>query len=298
MKNCIAALAVLTFSLIVAPVARADDANNDPMGYHSGVGGYFQHWFDRVDAAQASQPHWIPPLVTTTPLLLELARYDQFWEHGANNANLDVYNGNHFLELIPTTTNEVLINPPAYQVSSGSQHRAGWGDWPFLALKQRLLSANEQDGNYILTGLISFQVPSGNSAFTTHAAIITPSISGGKGWGDFSVQATLGLPIPTSHETTIGYSATFNAALQYHWRRYVWPELEVNATDFFSGARGGKTQIFLTPNIMFGVIPIYGRIRAIFGVGYQFAVSPKLTRTPVVTPTYQNAWIVSARILF
>ncbi|HEX2943327.1 MAG TPA: hypothetical protein VHO91_19900, partial [Rhodopila sp.] len=30
---------------------------------------YFAHWFDRVRVAQASQPHWMTPLVTVTPRL-------------------------------------------------------------------------------------------------------------------------------------------------------------------------------------------------------------------------------------
>jgi hypothetical protein len=46
------------------------------------------------------------------------------------------------------------------------------------------------------------------------------------------------------------------------------------------------------------VIPIHERISAIIGVGYQFAVSPKLTRLPVPAPVYDSAWIVSGRLLF
>jgi hypothetical protein len=294
-----ATLVMLTVCLTNAPVALADDAANDPAGYHSGLDSYLRHWFDRVDAAEASQPHWLPPLVTTTPRLLEAVRYDQFFEHTGTGSSIDVYDANHFLELIPTTTNEILINPPAYQVVHGGKLPAsGWGDWPFLLVKQRLFSANEQHGNYMLTALLGFQVPTGNTAFTNHAPVITPSISGGKGWGDFDVQATLGFPIPTAHDTTIGYSATFNVALQYHLLTYFWPELEANVTRFFSGQRGGKTQVFLTPNLMLGVFPIYGRLRAIVGAGYQFAVSPKLTQTPALTPMYNHAWIVSARLLF
>jgi hypothetical protein len=45
----------------------------------STVGEYFNDWFKRVDETQAVQPHWIAPLVTTTPLLTELYRYDQNW---------------------------------------------------------------------------------------------------------------------------------------------------------------------------------------------------------------------------
>ncbi len=69
-------------------------------------------------------------------------------------------------------------------------------------------------------------------------------------------------------------------------------------TSYFTGQRGGEIQIFLTPGLMLGVFPIYDRVRAIIGGGYQFAVSPKLTETPVLTPAYDHAWIVSVRLLF
>jgi hypothetical protein len=59
-----------------------------------------------------------------------------------------------------------------------------------------------------------------------------------------------------------------------------------------------RSAVFLTPTLMIGVIPIHERISAIIGVGYQFAVSPKLTRLPVPTPVYDSAWIVSGRLLF
>jgi hypothetical protein len=293
-----AGLVLLAFGLIDVPAARAGDADDDPMGLHSGIDGYFQHWFDRVNAAQASQPSWMPPLVTTTPLLLELVRYDQFWEHAGNGANVNVFDGNHFMELIPTTTNEILINPPAYQQRSGGMPASGWGDWPFLGFKQRLLSANAQEGNYILTSLLTVQVPSGNKAFTNLGAIITPSIAGGKGWGNFVVQAAFAVPIPTSHESTIGYAPTLNVALQYHLLQYLWPEVEINTTDYLTGARAGKVQTFITPGVMFGIYPIAGRIRTIVGAGYQVAVTPKLTRSPVLTPVYDHAWILSVRMLF
>jgi hypothetical protein len=35
------------------------------------IADYFAHWFDRVDAAQASQPHWMTPITTVTPRLEE-----------------------------------------------------------------------------------------------------------------------------------------------------------------------------------------------------------------------------------
>ena len=291
-------LTMLILGWVAVPEARADDGGIDSRDYQVDLGRYFQHWFDRVDAAQASQPSWMTPLVTVTARLTESVRYDQYWEHAGNGSRVDVYDANHFLELIPTTTNEVLLNPPAYEVRSGNPAAAGWGDWPFLQVKQRLLSANEHQGNYILTALVEFQIASGNTAFTNRTAIITPGIAGGKGWGKFNIQTYVAFPIPTSHTGTIGYSAELNVALQYNLLTYFWPEFEVNTTRYFSGLRGGKTQVFLTPGLILGVFPIYNRIRATIGAGYQFAVAPKLTRTPVLTPVYDHAWIVSAHMLF
>lgn len=68
---------------------------------------YFAAWFDRVDAAQASQPHWMTPITTVTPRLEEEFRYDQFQQFLGNGAEVNNYFGGKGLELIPTTSNEI-----------------------------------------------------------------------------------------------------------------------------------------------------------------------------------------------
>ena len=114
-----------------------------------GIAGYFDHWFDRVNEAQETQPRWMTPLVTVTPRLEEEVRYDQFWQHLGNGGSLQNYDGGKGLELIPTTTNEVILNlPPFEERQVGRTRASGWADWPFLLVKQRLLSADEQNGNY------------------------------------------------------------------------------------------------------------------------------------------------------
>ena len=85
-----------------------------PVSNSSGISGYFANWFNRVEQAQASQPHWMTPLVTVTPRLEQEVRYDQYWEHLGNGAEVNSFGSGKGLELIPTTTNEVLLNPPAY----------------------------------------------------------------------------------------------------------------------------------------------------------------------------------------
>ena len=240
------------------------------------------------------------PLATVTPRLEEEVRYDQFWEHLGNGGNLQNYDGGKGLELIPTTTNEVILNLPPYEERQVGRTRvSGFADWPFLLVKQRLLSANEQSGNYIVTAFLSVQAPAGIKTLTQDAWVVTPTIAAGKGWGDFDIQATVGAAIPTSHQDTLGTQLLGNVALQYHLLHYLWPEFEVNDTVWLNGSqRGGKNQVFLTPGIVFGRFHLAGRVRAAIGVGYQFAVSPDERLRPVLDPVYDHNWILSARLSF
>src|SRR5579875_1391421 len=225
------------------------------------LGDYFAHWFDRVNAAQASQPHWMTPVVTVTPRLEEEVRYDFGFQHAGNGSDLTNYGMGKGLELIPTTSNEVLFNFPPYEQRTVKKPATGFGDTPVFVVKQRFLSANEESGDYILTGFLSVQAPTGVAAFTNHAYVVTPTIAGGKGWGAFAVQATLGVGLPLSHETSIGTSVVTNVAFQYHFNQVFWPEFEVNHTYWGDGAREGKNQVFLTPGIIFGRFPIVWRLK-------------------------------------
>jgi hypothetical protein len=267
------------------------------------VPGYFANYFAVVEQAQASQPHWITPIATVTPRLEQEVRYDQFWQYRGNGQQQNVWDGNKGLELIPTGTNEVLINPPAYQerfhTKRPVQPVSGWLDAQFLVVKQRLFSANEQEGNYIVTAFLGVTAPSGNAAFTNGAWVITPTIAAGKGWGDFDIQATAGIGLATRNQSTVGNVVTTNIAFQYHVLKYFWPEVEVNHTYWMTGnQRGGKNQIFITPGIIFGRFVIHDRIKAIVGVGYQTAVSPTYTTKPVLTPVYNHAWLLTTRLTF
>ena len=202
--------------------------------------------------------------------------------------------------MIPTETNEVLINPPAYQYKGNTGSPAnGWLDDQFLVVKQRLLTANEQNGNYILTAFLGVTAASGNAAFTNKTWIVTPTIAGGKGWGDFDIQATSGIALPFQNTDQLGKSIATNVAFQYHLLKYLWPEFELNETYWLDGKqRGGKNQLFLTPGIIFGRFVIHDRIKAIVGGGYQVAVTPKYIDTTEQTPAYNHAWILTARLAF
>jgi hypothetical protein len=259
---------------------------------------YFATWYDRVHAAQESQPHWMTPLATVTPRLEQEYRYDQSWQQLGNGAQISNFFGGKGLEFIPTTTNEILINVPPFLERTLVKPATGFNDWPFFTVKQRLVSANEENGNYIVSAFLGVQAPTGIAAFTNHSWIVTPTLAAGKGWGDFDIQGTVGVPIPTSHEHFIGTSIVSNVTFQYHFAQYFWPEIEINDTYWTNGVRGGKNQIFLTPGIVLGRFPLFGTAKAVVGFGYQFAVSPELTKVPVLTPTYNRAWILSARVPF
>ena len=281
-------VAFLALCLVAAHCgyARADDAPSS-----SPIADYFDGWFDRVARAQAEQPHWITPLATTTPRLEEEFRYDQYWEtlpHGGGH--IDSFGAGKGLELIPTERTEVIIGVPPYMDRTGKSDHGGLGDMPLL-LKYRLAAENESAGNYIVTAFLGAGVPMGDRVFSSHHYAITPTIAVGKGWGDFDVQMTLGDSIPTGQADEIGHPISLNTAFQYHMWDVLWPEMEVNYTYWPDGKKEGKSQVYLTPGVVFGRFPIIDRLKLIVGVGYQFVIAPE-------NPGFQHNWILSVRTAF
>jgi hypothetical protein len=252
---------------------------------------YFGDWFARVTKAQAEQPHWITPLVTVTPRLEEEFRYDQMWESLPSGKTLTIYGGGKGLELIPFERVEVIIGVPAWESENTSPAKQGWADENFL-IKYRLLSANEKEGNYILTAFFGLSVPNGSSAYSQEHFVYTPTIAFGKGWGDIDFQSTLGVSIPDngSDSKGAGTPILWNTAFQYRVAKIVWPEVEFNYTDWPNGKHNGIDQLFVTPGVVIGRIPIAGRLGLTIGAGYQVAATDK--------PLYSNNFILTARLPF
>lgn len=251
---------------------------------------YFDNWFDRVSKTQAEQPRWVTPVATVTPRLEEEFRYDQSWEYLPGGHSLDVYGGKG-VELIPAERIEVIIGVPAYESENTSPEKNGWADETFL-LKYRILSATRDQGDYILTAFMGLSVPSGSANYTSHHYAWTPTIAFGKGWGDFDFQSTLGVTLPDngSAPTGTGTPLVLNTAFQYHVAKYFWPELEANYTHWPNGKHDGLDQLFLTPGLVVGRIPIHGRVGLTLGLGYQIATTD--------TPLVRNNFIFSARMPF
>ena len=234
--------------------------------------GYFADWFQRVDKTQAEQPHWITPLATTTPRLEEEFRYDQLWQVNPKGVTTDNYDGGKGLELIPFERVEVIFNLPPYLDHNSSTVHNGFGDVAFL-FKYRLLAANEEHGNYILTAFLGWSLPTGSYTNGSRHATITPTIAYGKGFGHFDGQGTFGIAFPTADTNIVGQNYLWNNAFQYHMFRKFWPEVELNSTFFQDGKNDGKKQNFVTPGLVIGRLHLWKRVGLSIGGGYQIATT-------------------------
>ena len=281
---------VLALILFGQQVLAADGAATG----QGGVAGFLDAWFATSDAAKEAQPHWMTPVVTVTPRLEQEYRYDQTWQNRPNSVDITNYGGGKGLELIPTANTELIIGEPAYQTRNTPKGRvSGWADETLL-LKYRVLSANEEHGNYIVTAFLGVSVPSGSDVFTNHDTIVTPTIAAGKGWGTraagFDVQSTLGVAIPTGDKRTLGMPAVWNTALQAHILEKLWPEIEVSYTYYKDGPNDGKKQVALTAGLVLGRFEITPRLKLIVGGGYQKPVSSFYT--------FNHTWLLTARAAF
>ena len=252
-------------------------------------------WFAVVNKSQEEQPHWMTPLVTITPRLEEEYRYDQTRQYKPGNTTLTNYGGGKWLELIPSENVETIIGQPGYLVQqTPTTTTRGWADETFL-VKYRFRSANEENGNYIVTGFLGLSTPTGNHPFTAGQTIVTPTLAVGKGWGTreqgVDVQSTLSASIPDANQNVAGLPVAWNTSLQAHVSNLLWPEIEASYTHWKAGPLAGKNQLIMTYGVILGRIPLEGRTKLILGVGYQDAAATAFS-------TYNRGWVTTARVAF
>ena len=238
----------------------------------SAQGGYIADWFHRVDRTKEEQPHWLTPVATTTPRLEEEYRYDQLWQTNADGITTNNYGGGKGLELIPFERVEVIVNVPPYLMHNDPAVHDGFGDLAFL-LKYRLFSANEQHGNYILTAFLGWSFPTGDHKNGAPHPVITPTLAYGKGFGNFDLQGTFGVSIPTADAGVLGRTYAWNNTFQYRLFRKLWPEVELNSAFFQDGNNDGQKQNFVTPGLVLGRFELWKRVGLTLGAGYQIATT-------------------------
>lgn len=264
---------------------------HDDSGFFASITDYFSHWFDRVDATLAEQPHWAPPVATTSPRLQEVLRYDIMWQSLKGGHELWNYGSGKGIEFIPAERIQFIVGIPPYETENTSPPKNGWGDQSFL-MKYRFAAANEDEGNYILTGFMGLTVPNGSSDYTTKHYVYSPTLAGGKGRGDFSIQGTVGTSIPDNGGVSKGAGTPFlaNCILQYRIAKVLWPEVEANYTYWPNGVHQDLNQLFIKPGLVVGKFPIYGRVNCMFGIGCQVAVTDN--------PLYHRNVIFTTRFPF
>jgi hypothetical protein len=103
----------------------------------------------------------------------------------------------------------------------------GFGDAQ-LQLKYRAFSANEPEGNYVVTPSITSTFPTPSSGNGQPTAIVTPMLAAGKGFGTWNVTGTMSAGLPAGHEATIGRTYGWNRLVQDWLRRVISPGVEVN----------------------------------------------------------------------
>jgi hypothetical protein len=261
-----------------------------PCGFGQETGGsFFDEWQRRASESQAEQPHWVTPVATVTPRLEQEIRYDVSFRTVPDGTTTDNIGNGKGLELIPARPIEIILNIPPYLIHHQTRIQDGFGDFSAL-IKYRLASAPEDKGNYIATVFLGASFPTGRVPNGAGHAIITPTLALGKGFRDLDLQTTFGVNIPTSESATAGHPLLWNATLQYHLAKRIWPEVEMNATFWPDGTLGGKKQIFVTPGIVFGRFPIHKRLGFTIGGGVQIAASSY--------HQYNHNWIVTARMPF
>lgn len=253
--------------------------------------GVMVNWLKSVTEIQSEQPHWATPIVTVTPRLEQEVRYDQFWQYGREGHELNSFGGGKGIEFIPAQNMEVIVGVPAYQTRDNPGGSGGFADENLL-FKYRLLSANEEHGNYILTAFLGVTLPVGSDYNTGHHEVTTPTIAFGKGWGDFDIQSTLGISVPDdgAPRDQAGTPVIWNTALQYRLFTYAWPEVEFNYTWFPNGENEGRNQLFVTPGVVLGKFVIDKRFGCTVGAGCQLAVTQ--------SPAYYHNVILTVRFPF
>jgi hypothetical protein len=249
---------------------------------------FIDKWQDRVNKTQAEQPHWVTPLVTVTPRLEQEFRTDILRQITPTHTDTWNYGNGKGLELIPARHIELLFNVPPYIQHNAKTAKDGFGDVTFL-LKYRIVTGNEEHGNFIVTAFVGGSIPTGSYSNGSPDASVSPTIAVGKGIGKFDVQSTIGTTLPTANSEKIGRPILWNTALQYKCNPHWWPEVEFNSTYFHAGPNDGKIQNFVTPGIL-GRFPLHKRIGVTAGAGIQIATSQ--------FHTYDHALVFTARMPF
>ena len=288
-----AARIVLFSAIILLPalfsVTSASDAKSELDA------GFLSNWLENVTRTQEAQPHWEALLNMNSPRLTQGFRYNYSRQYFPGNSTLTNYGMGKGLQLILGENFEAQIGIPAQiDRQTPKANSSGWADETLLG-RYRLLSANEENGNYIVSGSLGLSIPSGSDPFSSRSNVFTPTLAAGKGWGTrqsgIDIQSALSASVPDNNLSVIGVPVAWAVALQAHVFEYIWPEIEANYTHWYKGAYDGRNQLVLTYGIVFGKFKIKNREQLSLAIGYQ---EPEGTNFG----TFSRGWLAMAKLSF
>jgi hypothetical protein len=255
---------------------------------------FFSQWEKRTSTIQAHQPSWPPPLVAPYPMLIQVFRADFTRQITPTETSTWNYGSSRGLNLIPGVNSEFDFYYPPYLQHNTPKVKDGFGDVGFL-YKYRILSKNEKEGNYMLSAQLTATLPTGSHTNGSPDSAVSPTLLAGKGFSKFDVISCLGGNLPTEETNKLGRSVVWNTTAQYHLAKYLWPELESNATYFYGGKNDGKKQNFVTPGILFSKFKLHpsdeqSRMGVAVGAGMQIATSQ--------FHTYNHELAITTRFIF
>jgi hypothetical protein len=265
-------LAILGLASFVASAQSASSSNP--------LIDFGARWQARATKTQAEQPKWAVPMYSPFPMVAQVFRLDYTRQRMANASDNWNIGGNKGFNFIPFARTQIDVFFPGY-VLHGDGGQDGFSDTSVVA-KYRFASVSEKRGNYIASASVGFSFPTGSYRNGTPSAVITPALHAGKGFGKLALFSSLGSGLPTSQTATSGRTILWNSVAQYKVRKYFTPELELNSTTYAGGTRDGKTQMFLSPGLMVGRLPLRrsdagSRIGLTFGIAFQTAISSYYT---------------------
>jgi len=256
-------LLLSAFLILVSDIAQAQ-------------GGFFADWENRVRKTYAEQPGWIVPVITSSSGLVQLVRADIVRQYTPTGTLTMNYGNSKGVNLIPYYKTELDIDLPPYIQHNTPKVKDGAGDFSAV-LKYRLFAGDEERGNYSLSLQLLATGATGSYKNGAASTTFTPAVVGGKGFGHFDIQSSIGGLLPTHSVNAIGRTVVWNTVAQYKVGKVFWPELESNASYYLLGPHDGKMQNFLTPGLMIGKIKFRkdpkDRLALFFGGGMQIATS-------------------------
>lgn len=261
--------------------------------------GWFARYQARVDREMARQPHWVGPLVTSTPKIEQELRTD--FTRQRNALGFDTWNlgsGKGF-QFVPFARTQLTVIQPPFLDHTQPGQRDGFGDLGFQ-WKYRILGRDETHGNAIVTAAVNATVPTGKNGNGACCATVTPLLEAGKGWGRWDVVSALSGTLPLTGTHTLGQSTAWNSVLQWHVAgdrgTQFWAAMEANATFFAGGPHSGEVQNFVLPGITVRRIPLSRR----FASGKRVVTSVGLGEQVATTRfhTYNHALVLTLHLPF